>query len=231
MKLQLTDRKNALVYAFWSTVNKLVLTYKFRGRVQIRGLENIPKNKGFMLVANHSSRFDGLLVYHLINRPSNFLVHPNELKGFQGLVLRSMGAFPASTQFDLHSHIEVQMRKGEGVVIFPEGDVYRDGTTHAFKSGAARFALNMVRNGVDVPIVPVALRYAEDMTSVLIEVSEPLEAADYYQEFQSEPAQAVRKLTDRMYREVCHLRAALGAKLDAVKLFDQRPSRNWTRSA
>jgi 1-acyl-sn-glycerol-3-phosphate acyltransferase len=213
MKFQIADRKNALTYAFWSMVNRVVLGNRFV-TVEVEGRENIPQNQGFMLVANHSSRWDGLLVYNLINRPANFLVHPNELRGFQGTVLKSMGSFPASTQFDLQGHIGRQLRKGEGVVIFPEGDVHRDGLTHSFKSGAARFALNAVRDGVEVPIVPVAIKYSDDMSNVRIRIGAPIPAQDYYEQFATEAAQAVRTLTDRLQREVCH-----------------KPNRNWAQPA
>jgi 1-acyl-sn-glycerol-3-phosphate acyltransferase len=201
MKFKIADKKNALTYAFWSTVNRVILANKFAA-MEIEGAENIPKNQGFMLVSNHSARWDGLLVYNLINRPSNFLVHPNELRGFQGAVMKSMGGFPASTQFDLQAHIEGQLRKGEGVVIFPEGDIYRDGVTHPFKSGAARFALNAVRSGLEVPIVPIAIKYDDQARKVKIVVGAPIAASEYYAEFQREPAQAVRTLTNRMQREV-----------------------------
>lgn len=230
MKLQLRDRKNRLTYAFWSTVNKVVLKHRFT-KIVIKGTENIPQSGGFLLVANHSSRWDGLLVYDLINRPSNFLVHPNELLGFQGTVLKSMGAFPASTQFDLQTHIETQVSKGEGVVIFPEGDVYRDGATHAFKSGAARFALNAVRNGLELPIIPIAIKYSEDLKQVCVSIGEKITASDYFAEFQKEGAQAVRALTNRMQREVCHMRYELGAQAEALNLFGGKFSKNWAQSA
>lgn len=230
MKFKISDRKNAITYAFWSTVNRMILGNKF-ATVEVIGAENIPKDRGFMLVANHTARWDGLLVYDLIGRPSNFLVHPNELKGFQGAVMKSMGAFPASTQFDLQTHIESQLRKGEGVVIFPEGDIYRDGQTHPFKSGAARFALNAVRSGIEVPIVPIAIKYVDEHKKVRISVGEPITAAEYFAEFQREAAQAVRTLTNRMQREVGHMRLALGATEEAVQLFTTKPNRNWAQPA
>lgn len=205
MKFKLADRKNALVYAFWSTVNRVVLRKKF-AQIKIEGIENVPRDRGFILISNHSARWDGLVVYNLINRPANFLVHPNELRGFQGVVLKSMGAFPASTQFDLQAHIEAQLRKGEAVVIFPEGDIHRDGVTHPFKSGAARFALNAVRAGVELPILPIAIRYEDKTGGVSISIGESIAAVDYLNDFQREPAQAVRCLTNRMQREVEYLR-------------------------
>lgn len=205
MKFKLADRKNALVYAFWSTINKVLLRKKF-AQIIINGAENMPRDSGFILISNHSARWDGLLVYNLINRPANFLVHPNELRGFQGVVMKSMGGFPASTQFDLQAHIETQLRKREAVVIFPEGDIHRDGVTHPFKSGAARFALNAVRTGVDVSILPIAIRYEDETCAVRMTIGEPIAAIDYLTDFQREPAQAVRTLTNRMQREVEYLR-------------------------
>jgi 1-acyl-sn-glycerol-3-phosphate acyltransferase len=230
MKFKLADRKNAITYAFWSTVNRIILRRKFAS-IQLEGAENIPQDQGFMLVSNHTARWDGLLVYNLINRPANFLVHPNELRGFQGRVMKSMGGFPASTQFDLQAHIEGQLRKGEGVVIFPEGDIHRDGVTHPFKSGAARFALNAVRSGIQVPIVPIAIKYDDESRSVRIIIGQPIPASEFFAEFQQEPAQAVRSLTNRMQREVCHMRLQLGAEREALQLFTSKPTRNWAQPA
>jgi 1-acyl-sn-glycerol-3-phosphate acyltransferase len=230
MKFKLSDRKNALVYAFWSTVNKIVLRRKFV-EIEVEGREHLPREQGFMLVANHSARWDGLLVYNLINKPSNFLVHPNELKGFQGAVMKSMGAFPASTQFDLQSHIESQLRKNEAIVIFPEGGIHRDGQTHPFRSGVARFALNVVRAGVEVPVVPVAIHYLDEEKKVKITIGAPVAAEDYLSEFQRESGAAVRALTNRLQREVAHMRYAMGAEKEAVNLFNSAPNRNWAQPA
>jgi 1-acyl-sn-glycerol-3-phosphate acyltransferase len=230
MKFKLADRKNALVYAFWSTVNKVVLRRKFV-EIEVEGRENIPQNQGFMLVANHSARWDGLLVYNLINKPSNFLVHPNELKGFQGAVMKSMGAFPASTRFDLQGHIENQLRKGEPIVIFPEGDINRDGQTHSFRSGVARFALNAVRAELNVPMVPVAIHYVDSLKKVKITVGAPIAAEDYADEFRRESGAAVRALASRLQREVAHMRYEMGAKQEAVHLFGTSPNHNWAQPA
>ena len=162
MKKQLVDRKNLLTYLFWSWVNKTILWRQFK-QIKVVGGEQLPPNQQpFMIVSNHISRWDGLLIYQMLCRPSNFMVSPNELVGFQGRVLQSMGAFPASARFDLKNHVQQQIAKGEPVVIFPEGDIHRDGTTHPFKSGAARFALSCAESGVDLPIFPVAITYGAD---------------------------------------------------------------------
>ena len=62
----LVDRKNWLTYMFWSLVNVILIAIRFKN-FQIIGKENLPETGPFILVANHTSRWDGLLVY-AINR-------------------------------------------------------------------------------------------------------------------------------------------------------------------
>jgi 1-acyl-sn-glycerol-3-phosphate acyltransferase len=230
MKDQIVDRKNGLIYAFWSRINKIAIASHF-DHVEVFNRELIPADRPFILVSNHTSRWDGLLVYRLINRPSNFMVHPNELLGFQGTVLKSMGAFPASARLDLLSHIKRQLTKGEGIVIFPEGDIHRDGVTHKFKSGAARFALNLANEGEEVPIVPVAIRYSEDGKRASIMVAPPISPSEYLSAQDAPQNSAIKALTDRLQREVSHLCLSLGARNEALQLFTSKPRRGWAGGA
>lgn len=226
MVAQIVDRKNKWVFALLSRVNSLLVKRHF-ATVEVVGRENIPQHGSFLLVCNHISRWDGLLVYDLIGRPANFMVSPNELKGLQGVLLQSMGAFPASLKFDLQSHIRSLAAKGEALVVFPEGDIYRDGRTHPFKSGAARFALNCAKAGLNIPIVPVALSYDESGLKARVAVSEPISLDDYLATQNVEPAVATRSLTERLYREVCHLRLMLGSQMDKVSLFTGKALKSW----
>jgi 1-acyl-sn-glycerol-3-phosphate acyltransferase len=224
MKTKLRDKKNWLVYTFWILVGRIVLKRRFRSII-IDGWQNLPdRSQPFILVSNHSSRWDGLLAYYLLDRPSNFMVSPNELRGAQGVVLRSMGAFPASVHCDLHGHVESQMAKGEPVVIFPEGDVFRDGKTHRFKSGTARFALSCVKAGLDVPIVPIAITYEDNGRVARIAVAPAVPATEYVAEAPDRYPAAVRSLSERLFREVCHLRYQLGSTADVPALFENAPS-------
>jgi 1-acyl-sn-glycerol-3-phosphate acyltransferase len=228
MKEQLVDRKHWLSYAILSTVGKVIIGRHFK-RVEVQGAHHLPKDRGYILVANHSTRWDGLLLYYLINRPANFVVSPNELSGLQGILLKAMGSFPASARYDLQSHVCRQFDKGEPIAIFPEGDVYRDGTTHKFKSGAARFAINMAATGRQVDVVPAAISYSSDGSEARILVSHPVNAADYLPLEPDASTQAVRNLTERLHREVCHARYQLGCRADLHVLFGNhaRPREAW----
>lgn len=227
MKQRIVDRKSWWTYGIFSRLGRFVLNKHFE-KFEIINASAIPKDRPFILVSNHISRWDGLVVYRLIDRPANFMVHPNELRGLQGVILRSMGAFPASARHDLHTHISDQLRKGEGVVIFPEGDIYRDGTTHPFKTGAARFALNAAKSGKNIDIVPVAIRYSEDGRRVQVMVAEAIAANEYLTDSEENSStQAVRALTDRLHREICHLRVSLGSQQETQSLYTPSSRKNW----
>lgn len=227
-KRVLVDRKNWLTYIFWNFVNIVLIAFRFKS-YQILGKENLPKEGPFLLVANHTSRWDGLLVYRAIGRPANFMVSPNELTGMQGHVLVSMGAFPADPRAAIVEHAQAQMQKGEGVVIFPEGNIFTDGVTHAFKNGAARVALASAAAELNVPIIPAAINYAADRKVAQIVLGEPIDAKAYLESYQNDQLPAMRNLSQRMYREVCHLRETLGNIGDRLALYGETGRQNWSK--
>src|SRR5271170_1903336 len=161
MQSEIDDRKNKLTFAALNWLNRTATGTRFR-YVHVLGEHNLPRNAAFLLIANHTSRWDGLVIGRLLNRPANYMVTPNELKGFQGMVMRAGGSFPADRRLNLMAFVRRQIEKGEPVVIFPEGNIYRDGSTHPFKRGAAKIVLDCLKYGIDLPIVSVAIRYEGD---------------------------------------------------------------------
>lgn len=233
-KRVLVDRKNAFVYAFWMLVNRILISLRFKD-FQIVGRQNLPESGPFLLVSNHITRWDGLIVYELIGRPANFMVSPNELKGMQGAVLASMGSFPADPRADLISHAMNLFAKGEGIVVFPEGNIYRDNATHQFKTGAAKIAMAAAQSGIDLPIIPVALNYADEGKVAQVVLGQPISTSDYLQEnsktSESNNSTLLRALSDRLHREVCYLRAGLGSVGDRLALFIGPVRRRWSEIA
>jgi 1-acyl-sn-glycerol-3-phosphate acyltransferase len=167
MGANLTDKKNKVVMFFIERILRLVVANKFRNR-KIIGANLIPKNGPFLVIANHSSRWDGFIINELIQRPANYMVSPNELKGFQGTMLRACGAFPASTKFELTQFVVQQAQKGQPIVIFPEGNVFRDERLHPFKKGAAHMVVACEQEGVRLPIVSVVIEYEKDGFNIIV---------------------------------------------------------------
>ncbi|MBX9689398.1 MAG: 1-acyl-sn-glycerol-3-phosphate acyltransferase [Candidatus Obscuribacterales bacterium] len=226
-KRALKDRKNPLLYAFWSMVNKISITMRFKD-FQVFGRENIPKSGPFILVSNHITRWDGLIVYESIGRPANFMVSPNELLGVQGEVLQSMGSFPADPRADLINHSLQLFNKGEAVVVFPEGNIFRDGSTHPFKTGVAKIAAAALQAGIDLPILAAALHYKDNGQIACMAVAEPIYASQYLSTEKPEQESNTRNLKllcERLHREVCFLRDGLGNSGDRLELFLGKPKK------
>lgn len=201
----LPDRKNHLAFLFWSFVNSLACKIHFR-KYELCGAEKLPASGGYILVANHYSRWDGLVLYNMMGRPANFMVHPNELQGLQGQVLASMGAFPSSARYDLLGHAKKCFAAGEPLVVFPEGGIFRDGTIRNFKNGVAKIALRCGQNGMVVPIFPVSLHYGGvNGKEVTVVVGDAVVLEEYLTDRQADVGKMAVALSHRLRREVCYL--------------------------
>jgi len=126
-------------------------------RMHVMGREHVPRQGGALLVSNHTSFVDVLLLMASSPRPTRFLMfkdlydHPL-LHPFARLVR----AIPISPQQDpremltsLHT-ASAAIRSGEIVCIFAEGQITRIGQLLPFRRGLQR-----IMKGVDAPIIPV----------------------------------------------------------------------------
>jgi 1-acyl-sn-glycerol-3-phosphate acyltransferase len=211
------DEKDPLSFSILAFLTRAFLDNYLH--IQIKGLDNLPKDGPFICVANHSSRFDGPTLGRIINRPANFMVHPNELKGFQGWLLRKVGAFSSNPRNDFVSHILSRFVKGEPFVIFPEGNVFQDGSTHKFKKGVAKVAFAAYERGLNVPIVPVGIGYKlEGRKQARFNIGEPISVATYMDGYRKDKEEASNSLLVSLHREVLSLRNELGYALDGEQL-------------
>ena len=209
MKTKFVDRKSWLTVVFFYLLNKVITRSKYKN-FNVLGAEHIPCNGSFLLISNHTSRWDGLVLMETMKRSANWMVSPNELKGFQGLCLRSVGAFPADRRFELLNYVGGRIKKGEPIVIFPEGNIFKDGSTHPFKSGAARVLMTAREQGLELPVVSVAVHYIDEY-SVNVVVSKPV-LVDYKSLEQIEDRhEQIRSLTNNLHAKVSKERTQLEA--------------------
>jgi len=224
------DRKSGITYFVLNLINTISVGDHF-ARLEIQGLDRLPDGP-YILIANHSSRWDGPIVQQVIQRPANYMVSPTELKGLQGLLLRAIGAFPADPRADLLPFMRKQVSRKEPIVIFPEGDVYRDGSTHQFKKGAARIALLCASENLDVPVVPMAISYSRTRPEIVrVLIGDSIDVADRIGAYRQKPIQTMHTLSLQLHREVCHLRAELGSIKDRETVFEGKPVRSWAHHA
>ena len=129
-------------------------------RVQVKGLEKIPREGPFVLVCNHVSYVDWLLIGGAIKRPLRFVMYHGFAKvpvfGWFVRQARVIPIAPAKESIEVKeaafTRISQQLREGWGVGIFPEGTLTKDGDLLPFRPG-----IEHILERDPVPVVPVAL--------------------------------------------------------------------------
>jgi len=125
-------------------------------RYRARGVERLPADGGGLLLANHQSYLDPLLVGLPLRRPVSFLARDSLFRvPVIGWILRNTYVMPLSRDSGgVAGFRETLRRLDEGflVGVFPEGTRSPDGTLGTFKPGFAA----LVRR-TDLPIYPVGI--------------------------------------------------------------------------
>ena len=124
-------------------------------------IDNIPGEGPAVLVANHVSYVDGLIIGGACRRPIRFVVHePIYNLPILNFIFRTGRAIPIagknsgiSTYRTAFEKIKKALAEGELVCIFPEGCLTPDGKIHEFKRGVEK-----ILKDTPVPVIPTALR-------------------------------------------------------------------------
>ncbi|HQH27749.1 MAG TPA: MFS transporter, partial [Oligoflexia bacterium] len=128
-------------------------------RVRVVGVENIPASGGALLVCNHMSFVDPLLLLASLGRHVRFLMYrPIYEARLINPAARTMGAIPigrSAKREDVTAPLaeaRQAIQDGELVGIFAEGGISRIGQMLKFRRGLER-----IMDGLDAPIIPIHL--------------------------------------------------------------------------
>ena len=130
-------------------------------RLDQSGLEHLPDEGPALIVANHVSFVDALVIAAAVRRPVRFVMD-HRIFGLPLLrfVFRTGKAIPiASAKEDpammerAFAEVAAALRAGDLVCIFPEGRITDTGELYPFRPGLKR-----ILDETPVPVVPVALR-------------------------------------------------------------------------
>ena len=118
------------------------------------------------------------------------MVSADEMKGVQGWFVRRLGGFAIDTNkpgIGSIRHSVDLLHQGEMLTIYPEGNIFQDGTLHPLKKGLTRIAMQAVslKPDLDLKIIPISLHYEHPQPKfrdrVSVQLGQPLQVQDYQQ--------------------------------------------------
>ena len=129
-------------------------------RLRPKGLENVPASGPAIVVCNHVSYMDPILLTGCIRRPMRFVMW---YRIFRIPLLRfffqHMNAIPIAGRMEdeqimneAFERVDEELAAGNVVCIFPEGAITQDGEIHRFRPGIEKIIARR-----PVPVIPVAL--------------------------------------------------------------------------
>ena len=125
--------------------------------LRVYGRDSIPKCGGFIIVSNHASNIDPVVIGVASPRPISFMAKEELFSNtFFGFILRRVNAFPVKRgKTDLFSIKEAikRLRRGGGLLLFPQGARRDVIELEDIKGGAGFFA-----SKAQVPIVPALIK-------------------------------------------------------------------------
>jgi len=137
----------------WITINVVY-------RIQPRGLENIPQEGPAIVVCNHVSFMDPIILSGSIARPMRFVMYYKIFQiPFLSFIFRNAKAIPIAAQHEneelmntAFEKVDAELAAGNIVCIFPEGGLSNDGNVQQFRPGIEKIIARR-----PVAVIPVAL--------------------------------------------------------------------------
>ncbi|OQX53941.1 MAG: hypothetical protein B5M48_02145 [Candidatus Omnitrophica bacterium 4484_213] len=135
---------------YWIFRIVFIVIFKLFFKLKVEGLKNLPRKTNFIVVANHSSFLDPLVVGAAIPKKVYWLAtrgiyHISWLRWF----LRRTESLPTGSSSEKAIYL---LTKNKNVGLFPEGTRSFDGRLREFRRGVALLGIKTGR-----PIVPCAI--------------------------------------------------------------------------
>ena len=189
---------------------------KAMGHLEAQGVHHIPKEGGVLLVSNHVSFLDPVIVGSAANREIHFMARSTafDIPGI-GKLISMYNAYPVNRGAPdlgaLRKTISL-LKAGNAVLMFPEGTRSVDGTLGKARDGAC-----FIADRAGVPTIPVFHSGAEQMlprssrrlrrAKLMVTFGEPLELLtgefetrrEMYQQMGNQIMEAIADLRDSMF--------------------------------
>jgi len=149
------------IQRFWGIFCLKVLGIK----IEISGIENINNKQRYLVIANHQSSFDIMLLFKLLNINFRFIIKEEYFKipilgrtftAAEHISINRTNSLKALES--LNSALKLITEKNYSIAIFPEGTRSLDGKIHKFKAGLTFFLEN-----IKIPILPIVIKGTFDI--------------------------------------------------------------------
>jgi 1-acyl-sn-glycerol-3-phosphate acyltransferase len=141
---------------YWLSVTSLTVGFRYR----FEGRRNIPRSGPALLIANHQSFLDPPIVGCGTRRHLCFLARKTLFRGLFGKLIGRLNAVPVDQEGVAKEGLKTileQLKAGEAVLMFPEGERTHTGEVQSLKPGVLLLIKRMA-----APIVPIGIAGAFD---------------------------------------------------------------------
>jgi 1-acyl-sn-glycerol-3-phosphate acyltransferase len=198
---------------FWATGIILGLKYICGITYELRGLENLPLQGGFIVASKHQSAWDTIIFLMILKAPCYILKRELLKLPLFGQYLCAIGMIAidrSAGMSALKSMVEqTKNRTDEGrpVIIFPEGTRTKPGQVVQYQPGIAMLYNN---NTITAPIIPTALnsgvfwhkdQFKHPRGTIILEYLAPIEKGLDRKAFLSELEQRIENASNKLISE------------------------------
>jgi len=162
---------------------KFLIIFKLFFRLKVTGQQNIPQDGPFIIVANHSSLLDPVILGVSIKPKIIFVAAAYLFKiRWLGYLLRKANSIPVQRENDIKAIKQTLkiLQQGGILGIFPEGGIDRHKSNLPVKAGAAYLATK-----IGVPIVPIKIKgvdkvlprgakFIRSLSKIEVEIKKPI---------------------------------------------------------
>jgi 1-acyl-sn-glycerol-3-phosphate acyltransferase len=212
------------ILRYWTT---FIFPASFK-RIQIKNAHWAKTDKPAIIAMNHPNSFADPILYTILTHPvrPRFMARGDAFKpGFAAWFLEQIGILPIFRIQDggkeglqkndsTYQKVNQYLKKNHKVIIFAEGLCVLERRLRPIKKGVPRMVFGAYEDvGNDqLQIIPVGLNYSQPDkfgSTVFIQVGEPINIKDYWEDFKVHPAKTYNKLLQvlepRMKSLVTHI--------------------------
>lgn len=195
---------------------------------KVRGIENVPREGNFILVANHQSHLDHIATayicvprrFHMIGQVDRY--NTGLVRVFRDLIYFIAGVIPLDRKSEESKKKAIEeaikiLKMGDILIIYPEGTRSRTGQIQEGRSGAAKIFLK-----TGIPILPVGIKNAFELLppgkkvpkvkrSIEVNIGKPLYFEEEFKkvknlnESSEEYREIIQKITKKIMEEIISL--------------------------